>query len=401
MTNFYLPTYEECVLFCQKNPEGFYENIHTVDGRKVSLFNYLRPEMNQFTDPLNDQSGKTAFELRGLTFVHNDDGSKSRFILLHKFFNLNQVESYQYSLLKDEKIIRVQDKADGSVIRFIPINGKLYAKSKMSFITSQALISQKLLEQDDALKSFVQSTIDMGLSAIFEFVSPSNQIVLRYETTELLLLQLRDERTGDYLDIYDNELVKKHKIKTVKQEETFSWDECLQRQKDRINVEGDIITLSNNMMIKLKTDWYFANHGLVTDSLTRENLIVELVMKDQMDDVMSKVGVDDQRYKNCVIVMKALNHNVVERIHNALNIAKDLAVVGNRADWFKKHTNDADFKIATFLVKKSDENEWFELAKKVIEQDIIKQCYRLSDAKDYLKKLGVELVHIPELMEND
>jgi hypothetical protein len=37
----------------------------------------------------------------------------------------------------------------------------------------------------------------------FEYVSPMNRIVLRYLQEELILLRMRDNKTGEYLDLND------------------------------------------------------------------------------------------------------------------------------------------------------------------------------------------------------
>jgi hypothetical protein len=45
--------------------------------------------------------------------------------------------------------------------------------------------------------------LDNGIDATFEYVSPMNRIVLRYLQEELILLRMRDNKTGEYLDLND------------------------------------------------------------------------------------------------------------------------------------------------------------------------------------------------------
>ena len=168
-------SYEEC-LKITKNNNAFYEAKHTVEGCEVSMFDYYIANPTDFKDPLSDGS-LNAQDMRGLTYIHTEDGPK-RFLHLHKFFNLNQCEDYLLDNLKDYTVTRVQDKLDGSLIRFVRFpNGKIRAKSKMSFESSQAKEAQKLLEEDENLYNFVSDTLDQGLAAIFEYVSPFNRIV--------------------------------------------------------------------------------------------------------------------------------------------------------------------------------------------------------------------------------
>jgi hypothetical protein len=78
--------------------------------------------------------------MRGITYVFNTDGSFNRHILLDKFFNLNQVASSVYSVVKDFKIKSIYNKEDGSVASFVKLpNGKVLGKSKMSFESDQAV----------------------------------------------------------------------------------------------------------------------------------------------------------------------------------------------------------------------------------------------------------------------
>jgi len=70
--NFYLPTYEDCVRIVQNN-ECFYEKIVTINGYKVSIFNYRLAELKDFICPIENDTVQ-AFEMRGLTFIHTENG---------------------------------------------------------------------------------------------------------------------------------------------------------------------------------------------------------------------------------------------------------------------------------------------------------------------------------------
>jgi len=126
--------------------------------------------------------------------------------------------SWMYDDLKDLEVERVANKEDGSAIRFFILNGELRAKTKFSLEAEQAEIAMKVVENDARLKAFILKTLEKGLAALFEIVSPLNKIVLSYQETSLRLLQLRVEATGEYLNIYDNELVKEFRVLTTAQE---------------------------------------------------------------------------------------------------------------------------------------------------------------------------------------
>ena len=89
----YLLSYDEAATLTLGIDSTFYESKFVIDGYNVSIFNYILAQYSDFIDNL-------AFEMRWLTYVFNKDGSLfKRYLLLHKFFNLNQVAESQYSLV--------------------------------------------------------------------------------------------------------------------------------------------------------------------------------------------------------------------------------------------------------------------------------------------------------------
>ena len=186
-----IPTYEEAVSMTigkryvteidQYMDAAFYEVKFVLDGYNVSIFNYRLASYKDFSD-------NNAFEMRGLVYVFNHDGSYKVYRLLHKFFNLNQVEETQYSVVKDRRVKSVYSKEDGSVGSFIRLpNGKVVAKSKMSFESDQARGMMSIYESDKKIKDFVNWSLDNNLVAVFEYVAPHNRIVLRYTKVLALL----------------------------------------------------------------------------------------------------------------------------------------------------------------------------------------------------------------------
>jgi T4 RnlA family RNA ligase len=302
-----IPTFDECLEIVKKN-ESFTHRVRDVDGQKVSVFDYLMASYPDFKNPI-DNSDIEAFELRGLCFTHNEDGSiHRRYILLHKFFNLNQCNSYQYDDFKTNKVIQVMDKMDGSIIRFIQLaNGKIVSKSKTFFGNDQSMMADEIYSTNSNLQNFVKETLDNNLCAIFELTSPKNRIVVSYNTTKLTLLQLRDENTGEYLDIYNNDLVKKYKIDTVVKEFNLELDYYIEQRKTLENKEGWILIFDNGMMVKIKTEWYCNLHGLLTDYLSKENQIMKMILDSTIDDALSKMDINDERKPLIEVLVKKVN----------------------------------------------------------------------------------------------
>jgi RNA ligase len=184
---FYVPSYEEAVAICQRNPV-FYETKHKVHGYDVSVFNYRLAMFDDF-------KRENAFEMRGLTFVFNHDGTLyKRFLGLHKFFNVNETEITQAHDIRNYEVINVSDKLDGSMITFIELpDGEIVPKTKNSFDGEQITMMKSLI--DEAILSFVREQFKKRHCVFFEYTSPLNRIVIKYPVSSLSVIKIRDERT--------------------------------------------------------------------------------------------------------------------------------------------------------------------------------------------------------------
>ena len=189
-----IPTYDEANAIIDRN-DAFYKSSYVIDGCEIEVFNYRLASAADFVN-------EAAEELRGLTFVKQNDGSWKRFIMLHKFFNVNQCYGYMLEDLADRKVVHMQHKFDGSMIRFIWAGRhNIVAKTKMGFDNEQAIAANRLLHSDENLYTFVRDSLNKRQAAIFEYVAPTNRIVIPYKEEMLILLQVRDEKTGEYTNI--------------------------------------------------------------------------------------------------------------------------------------------------------------------------------------------------------
>ncbi|NBP58033.1 hypothetical protein EBU71_16140, partial [bacterium] len=298
-TRTYLPTYEECLEMCSKPDAAFYESKYMVDGFPVSVFNYRLAQYKDFVRPIEDKPHVKAYEMRGLTFVFNKDGSLfKRFILLEKFFNMNQVPESMYSIVKNYKIKFVNNKEDGSIATFVRLpNGKIVGKSKMGFDNDQANGINKIYKTRTDIKNFVDWCLSNDIVPIFEYVSPSNRIVLRYLEEDLILLRMRDNTTGKHLDL-KNYLDKIGAIRIAPFEDDFvDLDNLIEVTAKTIDKEGVIVQAEDeegkDFFFKLKTPWYSARHGLLTTDIFKENLIIEFILDDKIDDVLGQIPEDE------------------------------------------------------------------------------------------------------------
>jgi T4 RnlA family RNA ligase len=311
----YIPTYEEAVELSSFSMSPFYETKLVVDGYNVSLFNYRLANYGDFKNPL---PGKEGFEMRGLTFVFNTDGSLyKRYILLHKFFNLNQTEDSLYSEVKDLKIKTIQNKEDGSIASFVKLpNGRVVGKTKMGFDNLQSEAINRIYNSNKELKKFVNWSLDNDIVSIFEYVSPSNRIVLKYNKEELILLKLRCNKTGKYLNMPDYTF-QIGNLKVAEFEMSTTLDDVLKLNETEIDKEGRVIHFEGDHFVKVKNNWYVSLHGLLTEDIYKENVIISNILDDKIDDIIGQIPQDDTYTHNRInkiisIVKKSVNDKVSE-----------------------------------------------------------------------------------------
>jgi T4 RnlA family RNA ligase len=317
-----IPTYEESVEMCSGEDDTFYESKYEVEGYPVSVFNYRLAQYKDFDMPIPSKPELKGFEMRGLTFVFNKDGSLyNRYVLLEKFFNLNQVPNSMYSIVKDYKIRYVNNKEDGSIATFVKLpNGKILGKSKMGFDNDQANGINKIYKNNPDVKSFVDWSLNNDIVPIFEYVAPHNRIVLRYSEEELILLRLRDNKTGKHIDIKEH-LDKIGSIKIAPFEDDNTLDDLIEKSKTEVDKEGWIVQFDNDHMLKIKTDWYFQRHGLLTNDIYREHIIIGYILDDLIDDVISQIPEDEKeshmRINKIISIVKSTLRDKVDEINLA------------------------------------------------------------------------------------
>jgi T4 RnlA family RNA ligase len=397
-----LLTYNQSVALTKSEDDTFYESKFVIDGFNISIFNY---RIAQYSDFKNN----SAFNARGLTYVFNSDGSLyKRYLLLHKFFNLNQVEETQYSLIKDYKIKSISNKEDGSVASFIRLpNGRVIAKSKMSFESDQAVGMMRLYNSNKELRDFVNWSLDNDIIAIFEYVSPQNRIVLKYSNEELILLRLRDNKTGEYLDL-SNYSDKIGSIK-VAPSDVSTLDQLIELSKSVEDKEGWIVQFKNGLFIKIKTSWYCSLHGLLTNDLWREHILVNYILDDKIDDILGQIPEEEKEaHERIDKIIEIVKHSVTEKVDDILK-SYDFFLEGGvdgdcegelklqlmRKTFALKYRKDKNFAYVMSLSKGKDV---YELAKDWVSD----QNRKLLVSREFLKERDPSLFFIDkEIDEND
>lgn len=286
----------------------FYRKDVTVEGFEVAMFNYMLPHYSSFI------SGDiNLFEMRGLTYVKDGDEWK-RFLMLHKFFNVNQEAITKLDVLDKLELTSVSDKLDGSMIRFVRLpNGVVRAKSKMSFESDQAMRANKFYQDDAKLQKLVDESLDNGVCLIFEYTGCMNQIVIRYDKDKLTLLQAREESTGKYLDLESFDYEKTPSVSPIP-----SLEDLMRSKRDVVGVEGWVARFGD-LFVKIKTDWYLSSHKIVVGH--KPNTLARLVIEGKIDDFYSLIDDKHMMYPIAKEIDEKLSAYISDKVHNATVLA--------------------------------------------------------------------------------
>lgn len=260
------------------------------DGVKYLVANY-NVEMPDSFPPLKVAGGskkmrearshmhKMRREVRGLIFNKNGELISRP---LHKFFNINQ---------KDETLVRnldfsipnvLMDKLDGSMVRPFIVDGMFFLGTKMGF-TDISMQSMEWLDlQDSIKKDWMVKIVEDGYTPIFEWISPENNIVLHYDTPELILLNVRNNLNGTY----HPELMEGAPFKLAETYGALNGDveEYLETVHNLKGKEGHVICFDGVPMLKAKADEYLKIHK-IKDNLSHDRHIVLKILSGGLDDV--------------------------------------------------------------------------------------------------------------------
>lgn len=291
----YIITYEDGQEVCKHYKNfNFSEHLYQIRGYKISVFDYFICEYKDFANPLPNKPDVNGFDMRGVTFVFNKDGSLwNRFLMLPKFFNLNQIEETQYDKLKDKEIDHISMKEDGSLVTFMMTpDDELFCKTIRGFTNDQAVRGLQLLYELEEHASWVKTVLKMGFTPLFEYVSWDNRIVLKYSKTELRLIGLRNNINGDFIPA--SRITKTLSISIpetlfVVEEVAATLDELIAQSKVKENIEGWVVIFKDGTMIKVKTAWYFNIHGVRTEHIFREDYIIRNYYEQTLDDVLCQL----------------------------------------------------------------------------------------------------------------
>ena len=171
------------------------EEFVVAEREGYTVINYVVAMADTFnmTGP-DDLGGAIRRECRGLKFSSDGEIAARPF---HKFFNIGEREETQTNTVDLGQAHTIMEKLDGSMIHPTMVNGYIRWMTKMG-ITEVAMQAEEFIAKNTRYKDFAIWCINEGLTPIFEWTSPFNQIVLPHEKENLTLLAVRNYITGEY-----------------------------------------------------------------------------------------------------------------------------------------------------------------------------------------------------------
>jgi RNA ligase len=259
--------------------------LPALDGRKnfaikrgdgYTAIDYLYVDDDTFDDPMRR-------ECRGIKF-----GADGRIIArpYHKFFNLGEKPETQQGLIDWTLAHVVLEKLDGSMVHPALVGGALVWMTRAG-ITPISIDAGRHAEAA-GYATQCRKLIEDGMTPIFEWCSPRNQIVIRYPEDRLILTAARRIETGDYLSVEDHAFAAVRKYgQSVADLAAF-----LAHTRDLKDQEGYVVRFDTGAMLKIKADDYVLRHK-ARDSLLLEKNVLKIVLEDATDDVIPLLAPDD------------------------------------------------------------------------------------------------------------
>lgn len=274
--------YDELMALCEDDQNLFYfKDQTTAMGMNVRIFNY---HFVSYTDWLKP----SALECRGIMFKMVD-GVATEILTrpMAKFFNLR--ENPFTTDLDMNEIEFFMDKADGSLVSTYLDNGRVRMKSKASIHSDQSIWANQYIDDwsHEALRFRVQELAEAGFTCNFEYVAPHNRVVLGYQDTRMILLNVRENESGNYVpynELKSDPVLRKYLVPGYIIEDGTDPAEFVESVYQMQGIEGYVFKMQSGLFFKVKTDWYSELHN-VKASLNNNKALMMLARLGVLDDV--------------------------------------------------------------------------------------------------------------------
>lgn len=361
------------------------------------------PDPNFTTNEKEKINYKLLREIRGLVFDANTLELVSR--PFQKFFNVNETPESKADNIKLEGEYWILEKLDGSMCQPIldPISKyefTLRISTKMGFdsVASQNVESflygvsdpnkypKIIISKDKEIKieemkgiqldilNFCIEWILKGYTPIFEFCSPKCKIILDYKEEMMILIGIRENKTGEYIPYNEmKELAEKSQLKVCKSLEIPSnikkTSELLTHVENLSGIEGVVLRFKDGRMFKMKTKWYNKVHkskmSLQWGGLS-EGKVWLIILEKTVDDVLPVLN-NDQDREHLLEFNKTIWNAIYKKSEYLEKVSKE----------YKSKTNNKK-EFVDFINKIITEND---------EKSLLLNNYEVEDFTENLVKL--------------
>lgn len=265
-------------------------NFIIADKGDYTVVNYVRAGNDTFPN-VTDRETSIFRELRGIVFDSKTGEVISR--RFHKFFNFGEREDLANVDLSKPHHFLV--KLDGSMITPIPLGNHIRWGTKMG-ITEVAMQAEVFVAKNPKYQEFAKFLIDLGLTPIFEWCSRQQRIVLDYAEDDLILLAIRNNKTGEYSSYpavkFD---AMRFQIPFVERVSVFGDMENIVKQiRSWEDAEGVVLQFEDGHMVKIKADTYVSLHR-AKSLLDNERDVVNLILDEKADDLLPLLQTLDKK----------------------------------------------------------------------------------------------------------
>jgi len=271
----------------------FYHNLYP------SLSGYNYTESCQFSKLWNP----TNLSCRGLIF----DGENCIARPFSKFFNIEEL----IEDLSKKSIKFIQNKEDGSLIISYFYDNKVNFATRGSFHSDQSVIAERIWSKKYFNK--IDNALFKDWTLLFELVGPSNVNVSRgYANDDLILLSAISIKTGE--ESSQDFVAQVAETLGCPRPVFFqanSTEHLYQKIKENNdpNFEGVVVTFSDGLKVKIKSNLYINLHKVISGSLsraTRLELWDELKSTSKIS-IVDKFKIPDEFFSEIKIEINKIN----------------------------------------------------------------------------------------------
>jgi predicted kinase len=256
------------------------------DFGNYSSFDYKSSTTPLFPNPKNFNNHKDKWiaglkrECRGLIVCNTTGNILAR--RFHKFFNVNENEEANITNINLTPKAYLTTKIDGSLVSpFILHNETVWATRGTIQDTIQTFISKNDNIQYNKFSKYCIENLNS--TPLFEWCESDRIVgVMEHKTASLILLSIRNMKTGDYMPYSEMcSLALKYNIPYVNKIDIEGLIEDIVKQIIEIpQIEGSVLRLENNDMFKIKTVWYTSiAQASKNGSKKNTSFLLELIKK--------------------------------------------------------------------------------------------------------------------------